>query len=58
MKTARKLKPLLRGVDVKGVTIHFEYDEKMPQSLLKKIIKTRMKETDEAIALTAKKKRR
>ncbi len=57
MKTANRLKPELKGVEIKGVTIQFDYNETIPQTLLKKIIRERMKETDEKVALKAKRKR-
>jgi uncharacterized protein YdhG (YjbR/CyaY superfamily) len=49
MKTATRLKPELKNVILKGVTIQFGFDEVLPQSLLKKIIKARMEDVDELL---------
>lgn len=49
MKTATMLKPELKNVEIKGVTIQFDFNEKLPQPLLKKIIKARKKEVDEIL---------
>ena len=54
MKAAKKLREELKYVEINGVTIQYGYNKKMPQALLKKIIKARIKETDEKLALKKK----
>lgn len=56
MKTANKLKTELKNVEINGVTIQFGFEETLPQTLLKKIIKARMQEINELIILKNKKR--
>ena len=55
MKTANELKPILKNVDIKGVTIQFGFNKTIPQTVLKPIIKARMQETDLFLEKTKKK---
>jgi uncharacterized protein YdhG (YjbR/CyaY superfamily) len=49
MDTANRLRPELKNVVLKGVTIQFGFNETLPQTLLKKIIKARMQDVDALI---------
>jgi len=45
----KKLKDELKPYKVSGTTIHFPFDKALPAALVKKIVKTRIKENDEKL---------
>lgn len=45
----KSMKDDLKGIKVSGATLHFDPNEKLPVTLIKKIVKARMKENEQKL---------